>query len=98
VRRGVGGQIVGLVDDKTAEAIEGLHAGMSTTTIDAKGCVVVPGFVDIHVHITGGGGELGPASRPPAGRVQEMIEGGMTTVVGVLGTDCVSRSLENLVV
>eukprot|EP00961_Rhodomonas_salina_P087754 1180361-Rhodomonas_salina.1 len=66
--------------------------------MDAKGHIVVPGFVDIHVHITGGGGELGPASRTPEGKVQEMIEGGMTTVVGVLGTDCVSRSLENLAV
>lgn len=31
--------------------------------IDAAGHVVVPGFVDIHEHITGGGGEAGPASR-----------------------------------
>ena len=27
-----------------------------------------------------------------------LIEGGLTTVVGVLGTDCISRSLENVVV
>jgi len=50
------------------------------------------------VHITGGGGELGPASRTPEAKVNELIEGGLTTVVGVLGTDCISRSLENLVV
>jgi len=93
-----GRQIVGLLDDKAAAAIEGLHAGIATRVMDAKGHIVVPGFVDIHVHITGGGGELGPASRTPEGKVQEMIEGGMTTVVGVLGTDCVSRSLENLAV
>ena len=30
--------------------------------------------------------------------MNELIEGGLTTVVGVLGTDCISRSLENLVV
>ena len=50
------------------------------------------------MHITGGGGELGPASRTPEAKVAELIEGGLTTVVGVLGTDCISRSLENLVV
>jgi imidazolonepropionase-like amidohydrolase len=26
---------------------------------DASGLVVTPGFVDLHVHITGGGGEAG---------------------------------------
>jgi isoaspartyl dipeptidase IadA len=59
---------------------------------------VFAGFVDCSVHITGGGGELGPASRTPEATVGALIEGGLTTVVGVLGTDCISRSLENLVV
>jgi imidazolonepropionase-like amidohydrolase len=27
--------------------------------LDASGLVVTPGFVDLHVHITGGGGEAG---------------------------------------
>jgi len=93
----VGGtQIVGLLDDDAAEALEAVSQDIKTHIVDASNCIITPGFVDCHVHITGGGGELGPASRTPEGKVQEMIEGGMTTVVGVLGTDCVSRSLENL--
>ncbi len=27
--------------------------------LDASGVVVTPGFVDMHVHVTGGGGEAG---------------------------------------
>eukprot|EP01113_Clastostelium_recurvatum_P033829 TRINITY_DN4517_c0_g1_i9.p3 TRINITY_DN4517_c0_g1~~TRINITY_DN4517_c0_g1_i9.p3 ORF type:complete len:142 (+),score=21.50 TRINITY_DN4517_c0_g1_i9:128-553(+) len=57
---------------------------------------IAPGLVDQHVHVTGGGGEKGPASRVPEAQIEEIVEGGVTTVVGVLGTDCVSRSLENL--
>ena len=95
----VGGtQIVGLLDDDGAKAVEMLSSDIGTRIIDASGCIVTPGFVDTHVHITGGGGELGPASRTPEAKVNELIEGGLTTVVGVLGTDCISRSLENLVV
>lgn len=95
----VGGtQIVGLLDEKAADALQGVGDDIKANIIDASNCIITPGFVDCHVHVTGGGGELGPASRTPESKVNEMIEGGMTTVVGVLGTDCISRSLENLVV
>lgn len=50
----------------------------------------------MHVHVTGGGGEKGPASRTPDSRLSEFTTNGVTTVVGLLGTDGVSRSLENL--
>ena len=33
---------------------------------DLKGHILTPGYMDIHVHITGGGGESGPATRVPA--------------------------------
>ena len=51
---------------------------------------------DPHVHVAGGGGELGPKSRTPALQLSEFIRAGTTTVVGVTGTDCISRSMENL--
>jgi beta-aspartyl-dipeptidase (metallo-type) len=66
--------------------------------VDLSGMIVIPGFVDLHVHATGGGGELGPMSRTPEARFEEVVNSGTTTIVGILGTDGVSRSLNNLLV
>ena len=65
-------------------------------TIDCRGKILVPGLVDIHQHVTGGGGEKGWGSRCPEASVFELAEAGITTFCGVLGTDSVSRTLENL--
>ena len=40
----------------------------------------------------GGGGEAGPASRCPEAQLSQLIDAGITTAVGVLGTDGISRS------
>ncbi|HPA61224.1 MAG TPA: beta-aspartyl-peptidase [Clostridia bacterium] len=64
---------------------------------DMNGRIVCPGLVDVHAHITGGGGEMGPASRMPELRFEDFIHNGVTTVLGLLGTDGISRSLENLI-
>lgn len=56
-----GGKVVGLLDDAAAEALRGAVQGLGV--LDCSGSIIVPGFVDCHVHITGGGGEAGPASR-----------------------------------
>ena len=64
--------------------------------VDASGKLIVPGFIDIHVHLIGGGGEAGPYSRVPELPLSEIAEAGITTVVGTLGTDDVSRSVETL--
>ena len=50
------------------------------------------GFVDMHAHITGGGSEAGPASRCPESRISEFLAAGITAVVGVVGTDSITRS------
>ena len=83
-----GGSIVAiLAEDYPVENLTGLPVRV----VDAEGGVVVPGLIDMHVHVTGGGGEMGPASRTPEATVGELVDAGITTVVGVLGTDCVSR-------
>lgn len=64
--------------------------------IDVRGKNISPGFIDLHVHITGGGGEAGPSTRLPDIHVSSILEAGVTTVLGVLGTDAVTRSTENL--
>ena len=52
--------------------------------------------MDQHVHIIGGGGESGPYSRTPEIFLSELTRVGITTVVGVLGTDGTSRHNESL--
>ncbi len=59
--------------------------------LDVPGCVITPGLVDMHVHIIGGGGEAGPSSCTPQSQLSNFLEAGITTVVGVLGTDCITR-------
>ena len=64
--------------------------------IDAEGKRLIPGMIDQHVHITGGGGEGSFHTRAPEMQMSEMIENGLTTVVGLLGTDGITRSVENV--
>ncbi|WP_300408721.1 beta-aspartyl-peptidase [Lagierella sp.] len=64
---------------------------------DAKGKVVIPGIIDQHIHITGGGGEGGFETKVPELQLSKLIQAGITTAVGLLGTDSVTRSVENLV-
>lgn len=64
--------------------------------VDAGGATVTPGFIDQHVHVTGGGGEGGQQTCAPGLRIEEAAECGDTTVVGVLGADTVARSVTGL--
>ena len=57
---------------------------------------LAPGYIDCHEHITGGGGEQGPRTRVPEARLSTIFQCGVTTVLGLLGTDGITRSLENL--
>ena len=66
------------------------------TVIDASGMLVVPAFIDGHQHFTGGGGEGGFQSRTPEMQLSMNIANGVTTAVGLLGTDSLTRSVENL--
>lgn len=70
--------------------------GLDIKIIDCKGLKLVPGLIDSHVHITGGGGEGGPASRMPELEISMMIDGGVTTVVGCLGTDGITRTVDSV--
>lgn len=79
------------VVSKTLPIIDGIDC------IDATGKILTPGLIDRHVHITGGGGEGGFCTQAPAVTASRLIHGGLTTVVGLLGTDGITRSVENLV-
>lgn len=64
--------------------------------VDVDGRIVVAGYIDQHVHIIGGGGEDGPYSRTPEVVLSDIINAGVTTVIGVLGTDGTTRHPESL--
>ncbi|MDI6863477.1 MAG: amidohydrolase family protein, partial [Pseudothermotoga sp.] len=66
------------------------------SVIDCSGKIAVPGFIDSHVHILGGGGEGGFRTRTYELSFSDLVRAGITTVVGCLGTDGVTRSLESL--
>jgi beta-aspartyl-dipeptidase (metallo-type) len=82
--------IAGRVIARIAERIE-MPAEFKPRVIRAKGKIVTPGLVDLHVHLLGGGGEAGPWSRTPEITLSKIVCAGVTTVVGLLGTDDVSR-------
>ena len=65
--------------------------------IDGRGKKLVPGFIDPHVHICGGGGEGGFRTRTPEITLSNIIKAGVTTVIGVLGTDGTTRTMTNLI-
>jgi beta-aspartyl-dipeptidase (metallo-type) len=62
-----------------------------TQVIDAAGRRTIPGFIDGHVHVPGGGGEAGFRTRVPAVPLSRFTSAGISTVVGLLGTDDVAR-------
>ena len=71
-------------------------SNLPVTVIDASGCYLTPGFVDSLVHFIGGGGEGGFATRTPEMQLTDATLGGVTTAIGVLGTDATTRTLTNL--
>jgi beta-aspartyl-dipeptidase (metallo-type) len=71
-------------------------SGFEVVTIDAQGMSVLPALIDPHVHILGGGGEGGPATRAPEITVEAVAAAGIATVIGCLGTDGVTRHMASL--
>ena len=61
--------------------------------IDGSNKILTPGFIDQHVHITGGGGEGSFKTRAPEITLSKLTTSGITTVVGLLGTDGTTRSV-----
>jgi beta-aspartyl-dipeptidase (metallo-type) len=65
--------------------------------VNGENLLAVPGIIDLHVHITGGGGEAGYASRTPELMLTHFTLNGITTCVGLLGTDGTTRNMAGLV-
>ena len=81
---------------RIGESLPGEYGGLEVEVLDADGCILTPGFVDQHVHVIGAGGEAGFFSRTPEMQVSAIVRHGITTVVGLHGTDGTARNIEAL--
>ncbi len=71
-------------------------SNVPVTVINCADYYLTPGLVDSLVHFIGGGGEGGFATRTPEMQLTDATLGGVTTAIGVLGTDATTRTLTNL--
>lgn len=97
----LGNQSILLIDGKIAkigdiEADKLSQLPLDVEVIDAAGLIVAPGIIDPHVHLIGGGGEGGFATRTPELQLSGIVSAGITTVVGCLGTDGTTRHMTSL--
>ncbi|MEM7294120.1 MAG: beta-aspartyl-peptidase, partial [Pseudomonadota bacterium] len=85
------GKIVHLSDEPPV-----LDERLEVRVTDIDGARLTPGFIDAHSHITGGGGEAGPSTRVPPLHLSQFTSAGVTSVVGLLGTDDLTRNTQTL--
>jgi len=90
-----------IINDKIVKIAESIDEDkvisiLDCEIIDSKDKYVVPGFIDSHQHFLGGGGEGGFKTRTPEIQLTDIIKGGVTTAIGCLGTDSVTRNLRSL--
>lgn len=80
-----------------ASSLPSLPNAYPVKEVDLQGKRLLPGLLDCHVHLTGGGGEAGPESRVPPVKLTQFTKAGVTTAIGLLGTDGTTRSIADLV-
>src|SRR5688572_3099554 len=82
------------IGDINRQSLESLHFKLDV--IDATDCFVTPGFIDPHEHLLGGSGEEGFSTQTPEISATEIIQAGITTVVGCLGVDTTMKTMPGL--
>lgn len=86
------GKIVALSKD----AIE-IDEKLLASDTDFNGKRLIPGLIDGHAHITGGGGEAGFKTKVPAVELSQYTKAGVTSVIGLLGTDDTTRNTSSII-
>jgi beta-aspartyl-dipeptidase (metallo-type) len=64
--------------------------------VDASKQLIVPGLIDPHEHLDGASGSGGFVAETPPIFLSEIVAGGITTVVGTLGTDTTTKTMAGL--
>jgi beta-aspartyl-dipeptidase (metallo-type) len=88
------GDRIAKIGDIDRGALE--STGLDLDVIDAGDCVITPGFIDPHEHLSGGSGEEGFATQTPEIFLNEICSAGITTVVGCLGVDSTTKTMPGL--
>lgn len=88
----LGGKIAAIGENLKAD----FDGWIEVEEIAGEGMIALPGFIDSHEHILGGGGEGGFHTRTPEATLGDLILNGITTVVGCIGTDGVGRDMAAL--
>ncbi|PWW27862.1 beta-aspartyl-dipeptidase (metallo-type) [Cytobacillus oceanisediminis] len=89
-----------IVNDKIGfiqDSIQKPKGFVNIEVVEAEGKIIVPGFIDSHVHIIGGGGEGSYKTRTPEIQLTDATLSGITTLVGVIGTDGTTRTMASLI-
>src|SRR5487761_1130121 len=89
---GIDGNFDLLVQDSEIEAVEAagtIENATGATVIDAAGCWVVPGLIDVHVHLRDPGF---PEKETIASGLRAAAAGGFTAVAAMANTDPVNDS------
>lgn len=84
------GKIIAIAPDIASDVVPDCEV------IELHGQLLCPGLIDQHIHLIGGGGEAGPTTRTPEVALSRLVEAGITTAIGLLGTDAVTRHPESL--
>lgn len=83
-------KILAVGENLSAPAVEACEK------VDVRGRLVLPGIIDQHVHLIGGGGEAGFHTRTPEVMLSQLLRSGITGVMGLLGTDGTTRHVASL--
>jgi beta-aspartyl-dipeptidase (metallo-type) len=90
--------VVGGMIARIAKKIAAPKDFLDLQIIDATDRILTPGIIDQHCHLIGAGGAAGPVSRTREIKIQQIIQAGVTTIVGCLGFDNITRDLKRLLV
>lgn len=74
-----------------------LAAQFGAEVVDLEGRRLIPGLIDCHAHVTGGGGEAGYGTSMAPLVASDFTSHGVTGVIGLLGTDDCVRTTGQLV-